>query len=72
MVSPATGDEALEATVAACRDALADRTTTEETRNVFAAYARRRDVQDTLPCIKRQIRSRTGACARAALSVSFR
>ncbi|MGN6142288.1 MAG: DUF982 domain-containing protein [Mesorhizobium sp.] len=56
-------DEAWEATVAACRDTLADRTTTEETRNVFAAYARRRDilVEDTLPYIKRQIRSRTGA-----------
>ncbi|MGN6145264.1 MAG: DUF982 domain-containing protein [Mesorhizobium sp.] len=56
-------DEAWEATVVACRDALADRTATEETRNVFAVYARRRNilVEDTLPCIKRQIRSRRGA-----------
>ncbi|MGN6304845.1 MAG: DUF982 domain-containing protein [Mesorhizobium sp.] len=56
-------DEAWEATVAACRDALADRATTEETRNVFTAYARRRDilVEDTLPHIKRNLRHRTGA-----------
>ncbi len=56
-------DEAWEATVATCRDALANRTPADEARTVFVAYARRRDVlvDDTMPLVASDIGQRTGA-----------
>lgn len=56
-------DEAWEATVATCRDALANRASTDDARNIFVAFARRRDilVEDAMPQITPDLARRTGA-----------
>jgi hypothetical protein len=55
-------DEVWEATLAACRDAVTGVTTAEEARDVFMAFARRRDIlaEEQLPYIEREVGQRAG------------
>jgi hypothetical protein len=54
-------DDAWEAVVVTCRDALAERTTADDARNVFSALARRQDilVENTMPHTNRDLGRRT-------------
>lgn len=55
-------DEVWEATLAACRDAVAGVTTAEEARDVFMAFARRRDIlaEETIPLMHHEDGQRAG------------